>query len=123
MGKIVDLRLALMLLVVAILALSQFLLRGEGLGGNWCRRSLVNPSADDHQTNIYTFYGFPLTFVATFTEGCFESRTTHIDWYAGGLLVDILFVGSLGTIPYWFLLLWHRFRRRDITQADIRKNE
>ena len=123
MRKIVDLRLALTLFVVAILVLSQFIFREEGMAGADCFRSLINLSADDHQTTSFpTFYGFPLTFVATFTDGCFENRTTRItNWFAEGLLVDILFVGGLGTIPYWFLLLWRRFRRRDIPQTDIRE--
>jgi hypothetical protein len=123
MRKIVDVRLAITLLVVAILALSQFLLRGEGLGGSVCRSSLVSPSTADQQTDLYTFYGFPLTFMATFTQGCFESRTTRTDWYAGGLLVDVLFVGGLGTLAYWFVQQWQRFRHRQITQADTRQNE
>ena len=121
--KIVDWRLALTLFVVAILVLCQFIPE-KGMAGADCRRSLVNTSADDQTTYFPTFYGFPLTVVDTYTAGCFENRTTHISsWSAEGLLVDILFIGVLGTLPYWFLSLWRRFRRRNVTQADICKNE
>ncbi len=82
------------------------------MGGEECRKSLTSSNASDVQMTGYgVFYGFPVTFLSTFTDGCFESRVTHIsNLSALGLFVDILFIGTLGMAPYWLLLIWRRIR-------------
>ncbi len=114
MRKFLQSRFALMLLIVAVLAASQFLLRVEGFGGTWCVSDISLPGPRSHQTDVYTGYGFPTIFIATFLQGCFQGRTTRVYWYAGGLLVDIAFIAIVSTLPYWFSFLWRRFRRRDV---------
>ena len=74
MRKIVDLRLALTIILDTMLVLSQFVFQGESMGGAVCMQSLADPGAEKQETNITTFYSFPLTFMITFTEGCFENR-------------------------------------------------
>jgi hypothetical protein len=122
MRNIVGWRLILTVGFVALLSLGQFLFREDGMAGATCLKNLADPSAADSQTTLFpTLYGFPLTFVTTFTEGCFEKRTTQIShWNGAGLLVDLLFVGGLGSTPYWAVGLWRRFRRREVVPPDLR---
>ena len=116
MRKNIDLRLTLTLFFIAILVLCQFI-PVKGMAGADCRKNLGEVSAEDGETYFNTFYGFPMTAVDTYTADCFENRTTHIsNWFPDGVLVDVLFVGVLGTLPYWSFSLWCHFRRRSNLQ-------
>ena len=121
MENFVTRRLALTLFFVAVFALYQFIpQRG---------RSLINVcGVDPYGTSetFHTSYGFPMMAVDTYTniDHCSGNQTTNIYGLSieslfgnMGLFVDILFVVILGTLPYWFSSLLHRFRylfrRRD----------
>ena len=111
MRKFINGRLALTVFIVTILVLFQFIQQIAHVDILHC--SLVDQSQIVKQ--FYTDYGFPLTVLVTYTTGdCVNNPTTNIyDFSIGGLLVDILFIGVLGALPYLSFLLLRRFRRRN----------
>lgn len=101
MNKFIDRRFILALLIAAILIASQPFFRYESMGGVECLKSLTDPNAARQVTGFSTSYGFPLSFLTTSTNGCFEQQITHYNLEPIGLLVNVLFIGILATVPYW----------------------
>ncbi len=103
-------RLVIATLSAILFIFSNVLFVEKGWSGGKCVRSLTGPSEDDHPYATGVVYGVPLKYLSVTTEGCFDDRVTQIEWYVGGLLVDIVAFVAFGVALYWFSSLYRRFR-------------
>jgi hypothetical protein len=110
-GVVVPRRAATILAII-LFALCQLLLWEEGWAGGLCVRSLSNASEGAHAFYTWTKVGWPVQYVSVARQGCFEDRSTTVDWQLGGLLVDAFVFVGLGAVLFWLTLQWQRFRHR-----------
>ena len=100
-------------LVAVLLVLWILFSRTESWAGGLCMRGLTSvPSQDSHPYLTFTKFGFPSDLVTITTTGCFENRTTTIDWHIGGLIVDVFLFVGVSMAPYWFPSLLRRLQRQ-----------
>ena len=109
---VATLRRAVTILAITLFALCQLLLWEEGWADGLCVRSLSDASEGAYPAHTWTRVGWPVQYVSVTRQGCFEDRSTTVDWQLGGLLVDVLVFAGLGVVLFWLTLQWQRLRHR-----------
>ena len=96
---------------VIVFLLCQLLLWQKGWAGGGCMQSLSGPSEGDHAYIEWVQVGFPLSYLVVKWVGCFEGRTSSVEWQLWNLAADMLLFAGLGAGLYGLTRLWNRFRQ------------
>jgi hypothetical protein len=106
------LRWILIMFIITLFAILQLLFQESGWAGGACVRSLTEPDEEAQASYEWTGIGFPLQYVSITEDGCFENRTTTVEWHFLELLIDVLVFASIGFILYKTTLRYQRVNQK-----------